>query len=77
MLLTKHFQLSGHPERREGMPFLPSLCGVGFRTNSSRQGASRRSWSFRVLLSAPRGSLRPSGLVLGNMLRGGSISLGP
>lgn len=30
-----------------------------------------------MLLSVPQRSLHPSGLVLGNMLRGGSISLGP
>lgn len=46
MLLTKHFQLSGYPEHREGMPFLPSLWGVGFRTNSSQQGASRGAGAF-------------------------------
>ena len=46
MLLTKHFQLSGYPEHKEGMPFLPSLWEVGFRTNSSQQGASRGAGAF-------------------------------
>ena len=77
MLLTKYFQLFCHPEHKEGMHFLPSLWRVGFRTNSSRRGASRSSWSFCVLLSEPRGSLRPSGLLLGNMLHDASISLDP